>query len=151
MYQNSLFGYCWVSPRTLALPSIWMNQARSFYGWNSFRWCRTRLLPEHHFSHFSVQKSAQTESCIRPCTQKNKSRQPWTESYLRQEKIDGCTIDHLKIDEPAVFTGAKASLQVIARWAPIQAHCKHATHSSWVQEDLMLSRFKRKRIWVNMV
>jgi hypothetical protein len=40
--------------------------------------------------------------------------------------------DHLKMDKPAVLSRAEASLQVVARRAPIQAHCKNANkHNSY--------------------
>ena len=57
---------------------------------------------------------------------------------------------HLKIDDPAVFSGAEASLEVVTRWATVQANCNVNTYAIKNQPRILQTTNQRKE-WSEMV
>jgi hypothetical protein len=55
-------------------------------------------------------------------------------SILRTNFQQG-PVGYLKIDEPAVGSGAEASLQMVSRRAPIQANCKRIHNHQKVAQN----------------
>ena len=51
---------------------------------------------------------------------------------------------HLKIDDPAVFSGAEASLEVVTRWATVQANCNVNTYAIKNQPRILQTTNQRK-------